>query len=127
GRTLELYGRLPQSLDTPAAFLTYLLANPDTATAAQVFTNYRGAPPDSATTTNTVVDPDTGSSTTVTTTNYITNASIFLLQSSGSNTQLWIRAVYEIDFVNLPADGAATSPDVPCVFASVRRYVDSTL
>ena len=128
GRTLNLYGRLPQSLDTPAAFLTYLLANPDTSTAAQVFTTYRGAPPDTATTTTTGVDLDTGDPVTVTTTNSVTNASIFLLQPSGSNTQLWIRAVYEIDYVNLPVNASvSTAPDVPCVFASVRRYVADTL
>src|SRR5687768_14428947 len=50
---------LPQSLDTPAAFLAFLLANPDTASAAQVFVNYRGAPPDTATTTITTTSPAT--------------------------------------------------------------------
>lgn len=125
GRTLNLYNRLPQSLDTPAAFLAFLQANPDTATKAQVFVNYRGVPPDSATTNYTVVDPDTLESSTVSSTDYVTNASIFLLQPSGSNTQLWIRCVYEIDYVDIPVN--PDNPDVPCVFASVRRYVADTL
>lgn len=128
GRTLDLYGRLPQSLDTPASFLAFLQSNPDTSAAAGVFTSYRGTPPESATSTSTVIDPDTGATSTVTSTHLVTNASIFLLQPSGSNGQLWIRAVYEIDYVGLsvnPDDPAA--PDVPCVFASVRRYVSDTL
>ncbi len=63
-----------------------------------------------------------------TTTGSVTNVSIFLLQPSGSNTQLWIRAVWEVDYVNLPVDANSdTAPDVPCVFASVRRYVADTL
>lgn len=128
GRTLNLYGRLPQSLDTPAAFLAYLLANPDTATAAQVFASYRGAPPATATSTTTTIDPDTGEQSVTTSTNPVTNASIFLLQPSGSNGQLWIRAVYEIDYIGLDVNpNEATAPDVPSVFASVRRYVDGTL
>lgn len=128
GRTLNLYKRLPQSLDTPAAFLTYLLANPDTATAAQVFLSYRGVPAETATVTTTTTDPATGNPVTTTGTAYTTNASIFLLQPSGSNTQLWIRSVYEIDYVGMPVDAASSqSPDVPCVFASVRRYVADTL
>lgn len=128
GRTLNLYGQLPQSLDTPNAFLAFLKANPDTSTAAEVFTSYRGAPPDTATNTTTVVDPDTGASTTVSTTNAVTNASIFLIQPSGSNGQLWIRSVYEIDYVGLPVSSTdSAAPDVPCVFASVRRYVSDTL
>jgi len=127
GRTLNLYGRLPQSLDTPAAFLSFLNTSDDTRTAAQVFTSYRGAPPDTATSVVQTDNPD-GTVSTVTFSGPLTNASIFLIQPSGSNSQLWIRAVYEIDYVNLPVDANAPSaPDVPCVFASVRRYVDSTL
>ncbi len=127
-RTLDLRGKMPWSLDTPEVFLSYLLNNPDTATAAQVFTTYRGAPPATATTTTSTVNPSTGVTTTTTTTGYVTNATVFLLQPSGLNTQLWIRSVWEIDYVNMPADGSvATSPDVPCVFGTVRRYVDNTL
>jgi len=128
GRTLTLNGVIPQSLDTPAAFLAWLLVNPATASAAQIFTSYRGAPPAAATTATVSVDPITHVSTTTTTTNFVTNASIFLLQPSGSNNELWIRAVYEIDYVGLPVNAASsTAPDVPCVFASVRRYVADTL
>lgn len=128
GRTINLYGRLPQSLDTPQAFLSFLLANPATATAAQVFSSYRGAPPATATTTVSTVDPDTGTTTTSTVTNNVTNASIFLLQPSGSNGQLWIRCVYEIDYVGLPVNpDDPKAPDVNSVFASVRRYVSDTL
>lgn len=124
GRTLELRGVLPQSLDTPKAFLAYLLSNPDTATAAQVFSSYRGAPSDSVSVT--VTDPVTG--TTSTSTGFVTNASIFILQPSGSNGQIWIRSVYEIDYVGLPVNASnPAAPDVPCVFASVRRYVSNTL
>ncbi len=127
GRILNLYGRLPQSLDTPAAFLAYLKANDDTRDAAQVFTSYRGAPPVTANTVVVSTDAD-GITTTSTITGPVANASIFLLQASGSNSELWIRAVYEIDYVNLPMNANdASAPDVPCVFASVRRYVDSTL
>jgi prepilin-type N-terminal cleavage/methylation domain-containing protein len=126
GRILNLHGAIPQALDTPAAFLAWLLANPDTAAAAQVFTSYRGAPPAVATTTITTVTA--GVSSVTTTTNAVTNASIFLIQPSGSNGELWVRAVYEIDYVGLPVDSSSsTSPDVPCVFATVRRYVDDTL
>jgi hypothetical protein len=125
-RILNLHGKLPQSLDTPEAFLAYLLANPDTASAAQVFANYRGAPP--ATATSTVISTATGSPVVTTTSGPVTNASIFLLQASGSNTELWIRAVYEIDYVGLPVNpDSPAAPDVPCVFATVRRYVDNTL
>ena len=127
GRIINLYGRLPQSLDTPAAFLSFLLANNDTRAAAQVFTSYRGAPPDSSSTTLQTTNPD-GTASTATYTGPVTNASIFLLQPSGSNSQLWVRAVYEIDYVNLPVNASdPTAPDVPCVHASVRRYVDDTL
>jgi prepilin-type N-terminal cleavage/methylation domain-containing protein len=128
GRTLNLYNVLPQALDTPAAFRSFLLGNPDTASAAQVFINYRGAPPDTGSITTTTTDPDTGAPVVTTTTGSITNVSIFLLQPSGSNTQLWVRAVYEVDYVNLPVDSNDNrAPDVPCVFASVRRYVSDTL
>jgi hypothetical protein len=127
GRTINLYGTLPQSLDTPAAFLEFLKANADTTAAAQVFTAYRGAPPDSSTTTTTSTDAD-GNPVNSTTTSFVTNASIFLIQPSGSNGQLWVRSVYEIDYVGLPVDANdPAAPDVPCVFASVRRYVDNTL
>ena len=133
GRIINLYGRLPQSLDTPAAFLSFLLANNDTRSAAQVFTSYRGAPPDTASASISTANPD-GTTTTNTYAGPLTTASIFLLQPSGSNSQLWIRAVYEIDYVGLAktdgndntrADDSA--PDVDCVYASVRRYVDDTL
>lgn len=128
GRTINLYGTLPQALDTPAAFRAFLAANPDTSAAAQVFTTYRGAPPDSGTATTTTTDPDTGETITTTTTQQITNATIFLLQPSGSNTQLWVRAVYEIDYVGLAVDANnPKAPDVPCVFGGVRRYVSDTL
>lgn len=127
GRILNLYGRLPQSLDTPAAFLSYLKANDDTKVAAEVFTSYRGAPPDTATTVVQTTNPD-GTVSPKTYSGPLTNASIFLIQPSGSNSQLWVRAVYEIDYVNLPVNANdPAAPDVPCVFASVRRYVDSTL
>lgn len=128
GRTINLYNTLPQALDTPAAFRAFLLANPDTNTAAQAFLNYRGAPPDMGTITTTSTDPDTGATVVTNTTGPITNASIFLLQPSGSNTQLWVRAVYEVDYLNLPVNpNDFRAPDVPCVFASVRRYVSDTL
>lgn len=128
GRTLNLYGYLPQSFDTPAAFRSFLLANSDTSAAAQVFSNYRGAPPESGTVTTSSTDPDTGAIVLTTTTLPICNATIFLLQPSGSNTQLWIRSVYEIDYIGLTPDANnSAAPDVPCVFASVRRYVNDTL
>jgi len=128
GRTLNLYGTLPQALDTPAAFRAFLAANPDTGSAAQVFSSYRGAPPESGTVTTTSTDPDTGDTIVTTSTQAITNATVFLLQPSGSNTQLWIRCVYEMDYIGLTPDASqASAPDVPCVFASVRRYVDHTL
>lgn len=128
GRTINLYGTLPQSLDTPAAFREFLAANPDTGTAAQVFTAYRGVPPESATVTTTTIDQDTGDTVVTTSTLAVTNATVFLLQPSGSNTQLWIRSVYEVDYLGLtPNANNAAAPDVPCVFASVRRYVDYTL
>ncbi len=128
GRTINLYGTLPQALDTPAAFREFLAANPDTATAAQVFTSYRGAPPESGTVTTTTIDQDTGDTIVTTSTQAITNATVFLLQPSGSNTQLWIRCVYELDYLAMtPNSSDAAAPDVSCVFASVRRYVDYTL
>jgi prepilin-type N-terminal cleavage/methylation domain-containing protein len=113
---------LPSSLDTPAAFLSYLASRSDYSAAASVFLSYRGAPPDTAafTTTN-------GSGTTVTTTHQITNATVFLMAPSGSNEEMWVRAIYEIDYINVPAAGTANSPDVPCVLGSVRRYVGTTL
>ena len=127
GRILNLYGRLPQSIDTPAAFLEFLRTNADTSEAAQVFTNYRGAPPDASSTVVLTTGPD-GITTTSTFSGPVTNASIFLLQPSGSNSEIWVRAVYEIDYVNLPVNASdASAPDVPCVFGSVRRYVDGTL
>lgn len=130
GHTIDLGATLPQSLDTPAAFRSFLRSNSNSAiaSAAQVFTDFRGAPPDSGVSTLISTDPDTGAPVITTATLPITNASIFLLQPSGSNSQIWLRAVYEVDYVSLPVvSGNATSPDVPCVFASVRRYVSSTL
>jgi prepilin-type N-terminal cleavage/methylation domain-containing protein len=128
GRYINLYGTLAQALDTPEAFRAFLAGNPDTDSAAQIFTGYRGAPAESGTVTTTSTDPDTGDTIVTTSTQAITNATVFLLHSSGSNTQLWIRAVYEIDYLGLtPNANDAAAPDVPCVFASVRRYVDYTL
>ena len=110
-RTLALAGRLPQQMDTPAEFFTYLRAVPSTATPALVFTSYRGAPPDAVTAR--------------TTTRFVTNGSIMLLQPSGANTELWLRAVYEIDYIAFNDNTGATQ--VPCVYATVRRYVNGTL
>lgn len=119
---LELRGVLPQALDTPEAFRSFLAANTDTSAGAANFPSFRGAPPLTAT------YPMTSGTTTSTVIGPVTNASIFLIQPSGSNSQLWVRAVYEIDYINLPTDGAVpTAPDVNCVFASVRRYVNGTL
>lgn len=118
----ELRGLLAQSLDTPEAFRNFLVNNPDTAADAGVFIPYRGAP--SATASYTTIVGTT--STTVT--GPVSNASVFMLQASGSNTQLWVRAVYEIDYVNLPKSTSdVLAPDVNCVLGSVRRYVSGTL
>jgi prepilin-type N-terminal cleavage/methylation domain-containing protein len=127
-------GVLPQSLDTPAAFRAFLasgsasLVNGSTVTdgsttaaAASSFISYRGAPPETASYTS------TSGTTTTTVTGQVTNATVFLLAPSGSPTELWLRAVYEIDYINVPVTSDPTSPDVPCVLAGVRRYVGTTL
>ncbi len=107
-RTLSLGTYMAQSLDTPAKFLECLSSVPATAANAAVFTTYRGAPPES-----TGSGPSFG---------YLTNGTIFCLQPSGSATQMWVRAVWEIDYVPF-TDATGT----PCLYATVRRYVNTTL
>jgi len=109
-RVITIGSLLPAVYDTPAKFLDLLNTLTTTSTRAAVFRTYRGAPVDSVT---------TGS-----TTNYVTNGSIFILQPSGSTAEIWLRAVYEIDYVGFVDSGNA---NMPCVHASVRRYVDSVL
>lgn len=119
---LELRGVLPQAIDTPEAFRTFLTNNSDTSAGAGVFIPYRGAP--SATGTYTTMVGTTSTAIT----GPVCNATVFLLQASGSNTQLWIRAVYEIDYVSLPKSATdPLAPDVDCVLGSVRRYVSGAL
>ncbi len=115
-RVLNIGTLLPAAYDTPEKFLQLLTALPATSTPANVFLSYRGAPPDSFT-----VGPAT---------THVTNGTIFILQPSGSPSELWIRAVYEIDYIGY-ADtsnrNATYTAGVPCVHASVRRYVNSVL
>ncbi|MDB6072357.1 MAG: hypothetical protein JWL81_3528, partial [Verrucomicrobiales bacterium] len=84
-RVITVGNIIPAAYDTPEKFLQLLLATPSTATRAAVFRTYRGAPPDSVT------------SGTVTTS--VTNGTIFILQPSGATTELWTRAIYEIDYI----------------------------
>ncbi len=115
-RVITIGNVLPAAYDTPARFLELLTGLASTSTRANVFRSYRGAPADSVT---------SGS-----VTNYVTNGSIFILQPSGSTTELWLRAVYEIDYLaykDLNNRNAAYPAGVPCVHASVRRYVNSVL
>jgi type II secretory pathway pseudopilin PulG len=107
-RVITIGSRQPAAYDTPAAFLSLLAELPGTTARANVFQNYRGTPADSVTIAGTP--------------RYITNGSIFILQPSGSPTEIWIRAVYEIDYVSF-LDRATR----PCVYASVRRYVSEVL
>ena len=48
------------------------------------------------------------------------NASIFILQPSSSEDELWVWSIWEIDFVSV------TSPETG-TYVSIRRYVNSTL
>jgi hypothetical protein len=48
-----------------------------------------------------------------------TNLSIYILGSSGTATNVLVKAIYETDFVNIG--------DPPGVYASVRRYVGTTM
>lgn len=48
-----------------------------------------------------------------------TNLSIYILGNSGSTTNVLVNAIYETDFVN--------TADPPGVYASVRRYVGTTM
>lgn len=109
-RVISVGNIIPAACDTPEKFLQLLLATPSTATRAAVFRTYRGAPPDSVT---------SGSVTT-----FLTNGSVFILQPSGGTTELWTRAVYEIDYI--PYTDAANN-NTPSVHASVRRYVNDVL
>mgnify|MGYP000010393388 FL=1 len=102
----------PASYDTPAKFLD-LLKDPSmtsTKTRANVFLSYRGAPADRVT---------SGS-----VTSHVTNGSIFILRPSNSPTEIWVRTVYEIDYIGFKdlKDTSRYSAGMPCVHASVRRY-----
>ena len=109
-RTLTIGARQPADYDTPAKFLVLLNSLTTTSSRAIVFNSYRGAPADSITT--------------GTVTNYQTNGTVFVLQPSGSTSEIWVRAVYEIDYV---AFADSSNGNMPCVHASVRRYVNSIL
>ena len=92
--TIALSGNIRGTdIDTPDEFLDVL----DVAysSADTTFSTYRGSPTQ-------------------------TNATIFLLQPSSSETELWVWSIWEIDFV------AVTSPESG-TYASIRRYVNSTL
>lgn len=106
----------PAVFDTPAKFLELLTGLSGTSSRAGVFRTFRGAPADSVAAGAAV--------------NYVTNGSIFILQPSGSTTEIWLRAVYEIDYVGYK-DLAEThypyATGMPCVHASVRRYVNNVL
>ena len=82
-------------LDTPESFRQLLAV--EFPASASVFKAYRGVP--------TATEK---------------NASIFVLHPSGAEDELWVWAVYEIDFVDVTNPEAGT-------FASVRRYVNGTL
>ena len=115
-RVITIGTLIPAAYDTPEKFLQLLTSLTATSTRANVFRTYRGAPPDSVT---------SGSTTTS-----LVNGSIFVLQPSVSTTEIWIRAVYEIDYIPYldASNKTSTYPaGVPCIHASVRRYVDSTL
>lgn len=115
-RVITIGNRHPGAYDTPAGFLSLLGELSSTATRAAVFRTYRGAPADSVTV-GTVTTP-------------LVNGSVFILQPSGSPTEIWVRAVYEIDYIGFNDTAQRTSAypsGVPCVHASVRRYVDGTL
>ena len=103
-------GTMPGMLDTPAAFHTWLADNAATASAAAAFLSYRGTPPETHT--------PGGTSTALP----VVNGTIFIFTPSGSNTALWLRAIYEIDY-----RGFTDSTGVPCVYANVRRYVTGVL
>ena len=115
-RVITIGSLLPAAYDTPEKFLQLLTSLSTTSTRTSVFRTYRGAPADNVT---------AGS-----VTSFVTNGTVFILQPSGSTTEIWMRAVYEIDYVGY-LDGAvknATYPTgEPCVHASVRRYVDGVL
>lgn len=82
-------------IDTPNEFIEVL--DDDFSSADTTFSTYRGVP----------------SSTD-------RNATIFLLQPSSSESELWIWSIWEIDFVTVTSPESGT-------YASVRRYVNSTL
>ncbi len=85
-------GTIVQNIDTPERFREFLaVAIPES---ADIFESYRGAAPG-------------------------TNLTLFLLRPSGAATELWLRAIYEIDFVE--------SADPEGTYASVRRYVGDAL
>lgn len=90
--TLSLTGVDPSRLDTPDAFLTLLNSLYPAATG--LHTPYRGAAPEP-------------------------NLSLFMLEPSPAATELAVRAIYELDLVEMD-DPAGT-------YASVRRYVGGTI
>ena len=83
-------------IDTPDEFIDVL--DVPFPTADGTFSAYRGVPTNAAD----------------------RNATIFILQPSSSETQLWVWSIWEIDFVDVAAPEVGT-------YASVRRYVNSTL
>jgi type II secretory pathway pseudopilin PulG len=119
-RVIPIGTRLPADYDTPAKFAGLLTSLPATTARAGVFANYRGAPPATLT---------TGAGATIAT-NPLTNGSVFILQPSGSTSEIWVRAVYDIDYIPYLDTSNSTSihpTGTPCVHASVRRYVNSVL
>ena len=115
-RVITIGSLIPAAYDTPEKFLQLLSELTATSSAANVFRTYRGAPPDTITVS--------------TITSSITNGTVFILQPSGSTTEIWLRAVYEIDYIGYTDTNnrnATYTGGVPCVHASVRRYVDGTL
>lgn len=112
-RIINIGSNFPAVYDTPEKFLSLLANLPGTTARLGGFQSYRGIPAD---TTPIIPTPSTAPYTTP-----LVNGSIFIIQTSGSASEIWIRAVYEIDYIPFSDDGT------PCVHASVRRYVDSVL
>ena len=94
--TIDLTGtHRGTDIDTPSEFIDVL---DDAYSAADTtFSTYRGVPASTD-----------------------RNATIFLLQPSSSESQLWVWSIWELDFVTTTAPEAGT-------YVSVRRYVNSTL
>jgi hypothetical protein len=119
-RSINIGSRLPAAYDTPELFFDLLRELTATSEAAKVFAlpaaspwnfSYRGAPVDNIT---------VGANTT-----FVTNGSIYILQTSEFTNELSFRAVYDIDYIGFldPGNVSATYPTgMPCVYASVRRY-----